>query len=199
MKISIKQYQIMLLSAVVIMLLLAFLHFGYDDLKLASLEDEDRLLWDIEPETYETREDGTEHIVIKVTFNNVKLFEDYDGTPTECTYFDFSFMPSGGNLEYKRISSPGNVAFGESFEIIYDSVMTPAKSTYGLSSSMEIRVLAFDEKGGLINDDTSKTISLSRSEQPVIERTTPEEETPGFEAVLAIAGLLAVAYLIKRQ
>jgi PGF-CTERM protein len=28
---------------------------------------------------------------------------------------------------------------------------------------------------------------------------TPEEETPGFEAIFAIAGLLAVAYLLRRK
>jgi PGF-CTERM protein len=34
---------------------------------------------------------------------------------------------------------------------------------------------------------------------PAVEETTPEKPTPGFEAIFAIAGLLAVAYLLRRR
>jgi PGF-CTERM protein len=33
----------------------------------------------------------------------------------------------------------------------------------------------------------------------VIETPTPEKGVPGFEAIFAIAGLLAVAYLLRRR
>ncbi|MDP2216004.1 MAG: PGF-CTERM sorting domain-containing protein, partial [Methanolobus sp.] len=36
-------------------------------------------------------------------------------------------------------------------------------------------------------------------ETPETPVETPEEESPGFEAIFAIAGLLAVAYLVRRN
>jgi len=35
--------------------------------------------------------------------------------------------------------------------------------------------------------------------KPTIKAPTPEEGVPGFEAAFAIAGLLAVAYLLRRR
>jgi PGF-CTERM protein len=45
----------------------------------------------------------------------------------------------------------------------------------------------------------TETPTASAPESTQIPVTTPPESTPVFEAVFAIAGLLAVAYLLRRR
>ncbi len=46
---------------------------------------------------------------------------------------------------------------------------------------------------------TSTTTIVTTTTPPVETTTPPAKPTPGFEAVIAITGLLAVAYLLRRR
>jgi PGF-CTERM protein len=46
---------------------------------------------------------------------------------------------------------------------------------------------------------TVTTVTTATTTPPVETTTPPAKPTPGFEVVIAIAGLLAVAYLLRRR
>jgi PGF-CTERM protein len=43
------------------------------------------------------------------------------------------------------------------------------------------------------------TAEVAETAEPEAEETATPKKTPGFEAVFAISGLLAIAYLVLRQ
>lgn len=67
--------------------------------------------------------------------------------------------------------------------------------TSGVSWIIAIILLILKESGGKKRTISAHTASFALSD----EEYTPKEKTPGFEAAFAIAGLLAVAYLLKRR
>ena len=196
---EIKQKNLLICAGILtILLIIAGICFGYDDIVKASFEDEDKDLWDVYEKEYLTYEDGTRHVVIKVVFTNAKLFDDFEGTPTECAQFDFQFMPSGGNLDVQSFTTIEDLTFGESFEMTYDSVMKPVTKIHGTSESIEVSVRAFDEDNYVVNTELRKTISLLPTKQ-LTEPTSTPEPTPGFTSMFAIAAILLIAYLIKKK
>ncbi len=55
-----------------------------------------------------------------------------------------------------------------------------------------------DGEGEVVANATA-TAEVTETDEPEAEETATPEKTPGFEAVFAISGLLAIAYLVLRQ
>ena len=197
MKLSVKQYVTIIAVIGVIILVFLFIHFEVDELAKASFEDDDREVWMIEPVEYPVDEEGRKHLLIVATFYNSRLFENPDGETVECTNFDFVVETTECNTDPMFIEA--EIPFIESYEIVYNPVIEMVKYDWA-SEAVEIDVRCSDDDNNVLHEET-KSISISRSQQVEKEPfpEPPEEPVPGFEAVFAIAGLMAVIYLIKRK
>lgn len=197
MKLSIGQYKAIIAVMGVIILAFLAVSLEVDDLVKASFEDDDSDVWIKEPVEYPIDADGNKRLLVVVTFHNSRLFENPDGEMVECTDFHFVVETTRSNTEAMFIDA--EIPFGDSYEIVYNPVIEIVKYDWA-SEAVEIDVTCSDDDNNVLHKET-KSISIARSQQVEEKqpREPPEEATPGFEAVFAIAGLLAVIYLIKKE
>jgi len=129
-----------------------------------------------------------EDVLITVTISNTgdgiaKNINLREHIPSSVSVNYVDGANSAGNL----ITWSGDMDVGQTYSIIHSFRILEEKNR-----AVPVKVTYEDEKGKRY--ETSATIYISAKDE---ETPAPTPLIPGFEAVFAIAGLLAVAYLIR--
>lgn len=202
MKLSIKQYQIILLLAGAVILALLCLQFGLGNIMKASFEGEksENEVWtNLNVEYRDSLYAPT--AIITADFHNNKMFEtfeDYDGDIYHATYnftrFDFRLRSVEDTSAYPyglRSYSEDNVELprGESYNVRFymrDDLVE------GEPIKVELTAQGYEEDGRrkVIEEKLSFTL-----EPPIYSEP---EETPGFEVMFAIVSILLLVHLSRK-
>ena len=191
---EIKQKNLLICAGILtILLIIAGICFGYEDIVKASFEEETNIpeVWtDLNIEYRESMD--MPMAIVTVTFHNNKVFETTDDwNPDDIYYatynftsFDFRLRSAEETDAYsaglEALSKNGvDLPFGESYEMDFRVMELVA----GEPINMEFTAHGYEE------DDRRTTIEekLAFTLEPPASAPTPEP-TPGFEAVFAIAG-----------
>ena len=191
MNFSNKEYQLIIIVFGITILALSCLQFEIDDVVKASFEDESDVVssWHVRDVDY--RDDisgGKNTALVTVTFfNNKPVYDEWKEEEAICELFKFRVITEtiGGVLPEKDIE----IDYGDYHGMLFVFRDIPD----GTKENIEIRAKGYDENGS----------SYELQEVLIVPIEIPDrsnsEPTPGFEAVFAIAGLLAAIYLIKRK
>ena len=205
MKLSIKQYQMILLFAGAVILALLCLQFEIDNIVQASFEGEksEDEVWTNLGVEYRYSMD-VPMAIVTVDFHNNKMFEICDDFfPDDPYYRTFNFTSFDFRLRSVEETSAypaGLRAYSE------ENVELPFGESYNvrfylrddLVEGEPIKV-EFTARGYNKEDGTRATLEekLSFTLEPPIY--SEPEETPGFEAVFAIASILLVIFIAKKE
>lgn len=195
MKLSIKQYKVII--AVMSIVILAFLvvHFELDELAKASFEDGKERPWKLYDITY------TESLNDYKAVGNARFYNDRLIDSVICERFDFEFIEIDGRPYEVLREYDVNIPYNTYYTIDFDLRNIPFDGI-----DVKLCAVGYDENGDIHIVPEELIIplrppvpipALTPVETPV-ETSTPES-TPGFEAVFAIAALLAVIHLIKKE
>lgn len=188
MKININEYKIPLIIIGIIILGLISMQFGFADLVSASLTDDEPSSWEVVTVKYEKALEGNENVVVIYVYflNNKPVYDELTEEEAICESFTFTFdTESLMAIETKRDIE---VSFNDFHPIMFSIEDVPDD----YKGNVMITAYGYDE-----NDYTYVVQEVLVI--PIEIPTPAATETPGFEAVFAIAGLLSVIYLIKRE
>jgi len=205
MKLSTKQYQIITAVSMIVALVLLCLQFGIDDIVQASFEgekNEDEVWTNLNVEYRQSMD--APMAIITVDFHNNRVFETCDDFfPDDPYYRTFNFTSFDFRLrsvEDTNAYPTGLRAYSE------EDVELPFGESYNVRFYVrddlvegEPIKMEFTARGYNKEDSTKATIEekLSFTLEPPIY--SEPEETPGFEAVFAIASLLLVVFITKKE
>ena len=188
MKLSTGQYKAIIAVVGVIILALLAIQFEFDDLMRASLTDESDIesSWVVNDVDYSRTVDDKNTVLLSITFNNNKpVYDQWKEEEAICEVFDFKLYPEG----FHGVQSENDVEIDYND---YHSMTFPFRDIPdGTVGFVEVKTYGTDENGS--HYEMQEVLIVP------IEIPAEAEKTPGFEAVFAIAGLLAVIYLIKKE
>ncbi|MCK4665561.1 hypothetical protein KAU33_02360 [Candidatus Dependentiae bacterium] len=201
MKFSDKQYQLIILGLGFIVLALLCLQFEVNDVVKASLENNENDVWTSEETRYlhSPYNESVVGIDVLATFHNNKKLKSDSGSLIECIMFNFKLTQVTDTNETIELQEEDVelVPFGESYDVDFSAKNLPEDETLYLK--LTATGLGVDEKGSSCECEVQEYVlfTLEPQEQP-ISMPIPEE-TPGFEAVFAIASLLLVIFIAKKE
>ena len=199
MKISTTQRNLILIVAGLVIVGLAITTLEIDDLVKASFEDERERPWKLYDITYEENMFGEYKAVGNARFYNDRLIDS-----VICERFDFYYKEVDG--EPYNISRELNITIPyREYNSDYYTMEFDLRNIPPEGIDVRLYAIAYDENGNAHTVPEELIIPLrppveeESTSTPIPVETPTPEPTPGFEAVFAIAGLLAVIYLIKKE
>ena len=190
MKLSMGQYKTIIAVMGVIILAFIFVHFEIGELAKASLEYDKERPWKLYDITY------TEGLNDYNAVGNARFYNDRLIDSVICERFDFKYMEIDGRPYNVSRELDVTVPYNDYYTMEFDLRNIPPEGI-----DVKLYAIGYDENGTAHNVPEELIIPLRPIviEEPTSTPIPVETPTPGFEAVFAIAGLLAVIYLIKKK